>query len=222
MPARQAAVVGGEDDVERGRRRRARSASPSATGASATCSSDDQVAPVAERRRAGSASRPTGWPRTTRFATRRAGRVARRVAVAFARAGDAVRRDLAVEERDAEHVADRLRAGVPVARDETLDESAPVRDERPVGRDRRSRPRRPSASAPGAVAAAADGRRAGRGRGPRRPCAPAETTGGSRRATPAPVAAAAQRPGEQEQASEPHVHAAPLSGSARDDARRLT
>ena len=204
---RQPGMVGGEDDVER---------VDSAAGVLRPVGDrrlrhlleHDQIAPVAQldtqvrrRRHLRSEDDQVRHVRTDRVGAGRGGLGPR---------GDALGSHLAVEERDAEDVADRLRAGRSGrtrggARRERAraDERAVRREDEGVGDTarRRSWRRRLGRDRGGlagnqdreAVCAGGDDRRL-RGR-----------AGAGRRSS--------ERPGDQEQRQEPRVHAAPLSGS---------
>ena len=208
-PRGQAAVVGGEDDVERVDRA-ARVLRPVGDGRLDDLLEHDQIAPVAERtRRFGVAA--TGRPEDDEVRPASSRCVGAASTDAFARAADALRRHLAVEERDAEDVADRLGAGGRrwrATRRSTRARRSGRASRRP---GRRSRRRRRLRAGPGAVASAAT-ETGWPGTRIERPCA----AGGDDRGLRGRAGAgrrSSERPGDQEQCEQPRVHAAPLSGS---------
>ena len=206
-PGRQSAMVGGEDDVERVDRATG-VLRPVGDGRLDHLLEHDQIAPVAELdtqvRRRGDLRAEDDEIRHRRAHDVGAGRGGLRAG------GDALRRHLAVEERDAEDVADRLRAGgTGRARGRARRERARA-DERAVGREdegvgdaARGRPRRGCLGRDRRGLAGHEDREAMRAGGDDRRLR--GRAGAGRRS--------GERPGDQEQCEQPRVHAPPLSGS---------
>ena len=140
------------------------------------------------------------------------------VAVAFARAADALRGHLAVEERDAEDVADAWAPAAPLARDDALDESAPVRTSEPsAGKTKASAT--PVAAGPGEDRLGRD--RLGLAGNEDRESVRAGGDDRGLRGRAGAGRRSGERPGDQEQCEQPRVDAPTLSGSGETMRRSI-